>query len=310
MTDKYYWLKLQRDFFKRHDVRIVEAMPNGKDYVLFYLKLLCESIDHEGRLRFSDSIPYNDEMLATITNTNIDIVRSAVKIFTELKLMEIQTDGTYFMAEVQKMIGSAANNANALRQQRFRDTHRNQPVLPDNNSSVTKSNASVTGCVTEDNESKSKSKSKSKNDIGGDILLFNPYVPADHHHEVPTRGIVNEESRKNTEIFLDVFNSIEGVVPCLKMTPMREIAIDNILRKFSTEEINRTFENLKASEYLTGRVVGKYGTVYHVKFDWFINMDNFLKVFEGNYINSYAEEQSAEPTGIDPERYLNQEGVN
>ena len=74
---RYYWLKLQKDFFKRHDIRIIENMPNGKDYVLFYLKLLCESTSHDGNLRFSDTIPYSEDMLSTITNTNIDIVRSS-----------------------------------------------------------------------------------------------------------------------------------------------------------------------------------------------------------------------------------------
>ena len=103
---KYYWLKLKRDFFKRHDIRIIESMPNGKDYLLFYLKLLCESVDHEGNLRFSESIPYNENMLATITDTNVDIVRSAVKVFTELGMMEVMDDGTYYMTEVNKMIGS------------------------------------------------------------------------------------------------------------------------------------------------------------------------------------------------------------
>lgn len=103
---KYFWLRLKRDFFKRHDIQIIEAMPNGKDYILFYLKLLCESVDHEGNLRFSDEIPYNETMLSTITNTNVDIVRSAIKIFTELGMMELLDDGTYFMSEVQKMMGS------------------------------------------------------------------------------------------------------------------------------------------------------------------------------------------------------------
>jgi len=106
MAKKYYWLKLHKDFFKRHDIRIIEDMPNGKDYVLFYLKLLVESIGHEGELRFNETIPYDENMLATITNTNIDVVRSAVKIFRELKLMEMYEDGTIFMGEVQKMIGS------------------------------------------------------------------------------------------------------------------------------------------------------------------------------------------------------------
>ena len=102
---KYYWLKLKRDFFKRHDIRIIEEMPNGKDYILFYLKLLLESIDHEGSLRFSDSIPYNEQMLSVVTNTNIDIVRSAMKMFIELKMMDILDDQTIYMTEVNKLIG-------------------------------------------------------------------------------------------------------------------------------------------------------------------------------------------------------------
>jgi predicted phage replisome organizer len=102
---KYYWLKLRRDFFKRHDIRIVEEMENGKDYLLFYMKLLVESIDHEGALRFSETIPYNDRMLASITNTNIDIVRGAIKLFAELGMLEMMDDGTLFMSQVTAMLG-------------------------------------------------------------------------------------------------------------------------------------------------------------------------------------------------------------
>lgn len=105
---KYYWLKLKRDFFKRHDIRIIEEMPNGKDYVLFYLKLLLESVDHEGTLRFSDAVPYNEQMLSVITNTNVDIVRSAMKVFIELKMVDVFDDQTIYMSEVEKLIGSEA----------------------------------------------------------------------------------------------------------------------------------------------------------------------------------------------------------
>lgn len=117
---QYYWLRLKRDFFKRHDIQIIESMPNGKDYILFYLKLLCESVDHEGTLRFSEEIPYNENMLSIITNTNVDIVRSAVKIFTELKMMDIMDDGTYFMREVEKMIGTAKQDEHTRESIRLR----------------------------------------------------------------------------------------------------------------------------------------------------------------------------------------------
>ena len=130
MADKkYYWLKLKRDFFKRHDVRIIEELPNGKDYLLFYLKLLVESIDHEGALRFSDAVPYNEQMLSVITNTNVDVVRSAMKLFIELKMIEVLDDATIYMTEVNKLIGSETKWAEKKRIQRQRD---NVPLLSSN----------------------------------------------------------------------------------------------------------------------------------------------------------------------------------
>ena len=115
---KFYWLKLKKDFFKRHDIKIIEDMENGKDYILFYLKLLCESVDHSGSLRFSDTIPYSEKMLSTITGTNIDIVRSAMKVFTSLEMIEILDDQTIYMREVEKMIGGESDSAERVRRHR------------------------------------------------------------------------------------------------------------------------------------------------------------------------------------------------
>ena len=119
MTDKkYYWLKLKKDFFKRHDIQIIENMPNGKDYVLFYLKLLVESVDHNGGLRFNETIPYNEQMLATITNTNIDTVSKAMELFRSLGMVEILDDQTIYMNEVSKMLGAETYWAEKKREQR------------------------------------------------------------------------------------------------------------------------------------------------------------------------------------------------
>ena len=115
---KFYWLKLNKDFFKRHDIRIIEEMPNGKDYILFYLKLLLESVNHEGHLRFSETIPYNENMLSVITNTNIDIVRSAMKVLLELKMIEILDDSTIYMSEVLRITGSETASAERKRKSR------------------------------------------------------------------------------------------------------------------------------------------------------------------------------------------------
>ena len=125
-------MKLKRDFFKRHDIRIVEDMPNGKDYILFYLKLLVESVDHEGNLRYSDTIPYNENMLASVTNTNIDIVRAAMEVFKQLDLIEILDDATIYMTEINTMLGNETEWAQKKREYRARVGEKKQEAIEDN----------------------------------------------------------------------------------------------------------------------------------------------------------------------------------
>lgn len=190
MADKrYYWLKLKRDFFKRHDIRIIESMPNGKDYILFYLKLLCESVDHDGSLRFSEQIPYNEDMLATITNTNVDIVRNAINIFAQLGMMDILDDGTYFMAEVQKMIGSAADNDNANRQRRFRERQK-ELALPNRYGDVTKNNESKSIEKDKDIEKDIEKEKKEKRFTPPSVEEVNSYI-LEKGYDVDAEAFVN-----------------------------------------------------------------------------------------------------------------------
>lgn len=115
---KYYWLKLRDNFFERDEVKIIEGQQNGKDYIIFYMKLLLKSVKTEGELFFRDAIPYSPQMLATITGTNIDTVKVAVDLFTSLGLMEKWSNGTLFMLETQNMIGSESKWANYKRVER------------------------------------------------------------------------------------------------------------------------------------------------------------------------------------------------
>ena len=245
---KYYWLKLKRDFFKRHDIRIVEEMPNGKEYILFYLKLLCESVDHDGSLRFSDEIPYNENMLSVITNTNVDIVRAACKLFTELKMMDILDDGTLYMREVNTMIGSAANNDNANRQRKFRERKKQEQstaLLQERYESVTKNN-----------ESKSIEKE------------------------------IDIEKEKDTRVdYSAVISLYHQLCPSLpsvrKLSDKRKQAIKARLRSYSIDEIKEAFEKAEASDFMKGN--NKHN--WTADFDWIMNDTNIAKVLDGKYDN-------------------------
>src|SRR5699024_8423063 len=124
MSKRYYWLKLNENFFEREEIKVIENMPNGKDYIIFYMKLLLKSIRTEGVLKFREVIPYTPEMLASITNTDIDTVRVAIKMFADLDLMEFWDDGTLFMVETQNMIGSETDSARRMRRLRKKKEHK------------------------------------------------------------------------------------------------------------------------------------------------------------------------------------------
>ena len=119
MSDKkYYWLKLKRDFFKRHDIHILNGMEYGREIVLFYIKLMLESIDHEGELRFSEKLPYSNSMLANLTDTPEQIVETSMEILQDFKLIEIDENGTIILPKVMDMIGFETDWAKKKREQR------------------------------------------------------------------------------------------------------------------------------------------------------------------------------------------------
>ena len=271
MADKkFYWLKLKRDFFKRHDIRIIEEMQNGKDYVLFYLKLLLESIDHEGELRFSDTIPYNEQMLSVITNTNIDIVRSAIKLLRDLNMIDIFDDSTIYMTEVQKLIGS--ETASAERKRRSRATQR--AALPE---SVTMSQCG------HNVSQKSHIEIEKELDIEKEIEL-------DTHTSAP--------ARVSAQSIIDLFNSLCPSLPSVEtLNDARQTKIDALLGTYSIDQFKRCFENAESSSFLKGG--GDKG--WQASFDWIIDENNFPKVLEGNYANKARYSKKPRYGNFDPD---------
>ena len=121
MTEKkFYFYKLKNDFFKRHDIRIIEKMPNGERIVLFYTKMIAESVGHEGSLRFSKAIPYTAEMLATVLYTDQDIVDQGIQTLLELELLIIDGSGTYILTKIAESIKHDTEAAEKKRDYRKR----------------------------------------------------------------------------------------------------------------------------------------------------------------------------------------------
>lgn len=108
---RYYYLKLKENFFDSEEIKILESMPNGIHYSNLLMKLYLKSLKYNGALRFNDYIPYDVSMIATITNLNIDVVRSGLSKLYEMKLIERMDDGTIYMMNIQSFIGKSSSEA-------------------------------------------------------------------------------------------------------------------------------------------------------------------------------------------------------
>lgn len=121
---RYYWLKLKEDFFEDDTISWLEEQENGKDYVIFYLKLCLRSLNDEGQLiRYVGErlIPYDVKALAKLTDTAPDTVAVAMKTFLDIGLIEHLETGEIYMTQINEMIGSETDAARRKRKQRAKE---------------------------------------------------------------------------------------------------------------------------------------------------------------------------------------------
>lgn len=257
-SERYYWLKLHKDFFKRHDISIVEDMPNGKDYVLFYLKLMLESVDHEGALRFSDTIPYSETMLASVTRTNVDIVRSALKIFIELGMVEVFDDKTLFLRQVAELLDSETYQAKRKREMK--------QDLPQIGSGVKFTPPEV--------------KNTQEIDIDTDIE-----TDTESEEEIEKeKGTLSDESvcrPQDVRQVVEAWNALG--IQTIKKVPPSTTKTGQMLRarikEYGIGSVLEAIEMVRESSFLMGN--NKKG--WRITLDWFSRPNNFPKVVNGNY---------------------------
>ena len=111
---KYYYLKLKDTFFDSEEMKILESMDNGILYQNLYLKICLISLKSNGALLFKDMIPYNLDMIATITRINKDIVKTGLTVFKQLGLITIADNETIYMSDIQTLIGKSSTESDRV----------------------------------------------------------------------------------------------------------------------------------------------------------------------------------------------------
>lgn len=117
---KYYYLRLKENFFDSDELKILESMKDGYLYSNILLKLYLRSLKNDGKLVVNDRIPYNAEMLASVTGHQVGTVKQALSIFKDLGLIDVLENGAIYMLDIQNFIGKGSSEADRKREYRQR----------------------------------------------------------------------------------------------------------------------------------------------------------------------------------------------
>ena len=125
---RFYYLKLKENFYNSETMVVLESMPDGLLYSNLLLKMYLMSLKNGGILMLNEHLPHTVQTIATFTRHQIGTVERAIKVFMEFGLVEVLTDGAFYMADIQLLIGQSSTEGE--RKKRERSRLQRQKLLP------------------------------------------------------------------------------------------------------------------------------------------------------------------------------------
>lgn len=215
---RYYWLQLQKDFFKTRAMKKLRSIAGGDTYTIIYLKMQLLSLENGGYL-FHEGVEEDmlDEIALDIDET-VDNVRIAFQFLVKCNLIEY-SDVEIYLPAVNENAGS--ETASAQRTRRFRAIRAEKALLC--NTDVTISNSDV----------------------------INGHVELEKEIELKTEKKIYKASFETD--FLEIYSAYpvkKGKAPAFKKyqdyrrnnnIPDKSILIDHIKRSIETKEWKEGF---------------------------------------------------------------------
>lgn len=257
-------MRLKENFFDDDVIKILEGIPNeGFKYSNILLKLYLRSLKNDGRLMVNNAIPYDVNMISSVTGHSESTVRVALDLFKNMGLIDVLDNGAIYMLNIQNFIGKSSTEADRQREydRKIAEEKRNLRFLQEKSQEILEISTP---------EIEIELETELEKEIDTDTELENTHVQKAHGPSI------------NYERIVDAFNEICTSYPKVtKLSDKRRKAIKKRLEKYSEADLTTVFEKMQQSDFCKGTNGG-----WQASFDWiFKNDDNILKVLEGNYDN-------------------------
>ena len=118
---RYYWLRLQHDFFKSLRIKKLRKLAGGDTFTIIYLKMQLKCLVDDGYWYFKGIESTFEEEVALDIDEDVENVRLTIQYLLSCGLMEITDEpNTYLMPYVVENTGSEGASAQRVREHRNR----------------------------------------------------------------------------------------------------------------------------------------------------------------------------------------------
>lgn len=257
---RYYWLKLQEEFFRQKEVVRLRRMDGGDTYVIIYVKMLLKSLQDGGYLHFDGYYDSFIEELSADLDENPGNVGIVVGFLKSKGLLEERDEETFLLTKSAGLVGSETKDAERKRIER----KKSRTLLgqcPDNVQN------NVGNCPI-DKEIEIEIEQEQDIEQEREIDTYTEDVCASDELAIKVLAYWNTIAEK---FDLEKKELIE------KGSPIHRMLL-RMLDEYGFNTIVDTINSIKESDFLLGMV-----DTWKIDFDWLINPRNFLKVKEGKY---------------------------
>lgn len=118
---RYYWLKLEEDFFRKKEIKKLRNIAGGDTYTVIYLKMQLLSLKNGGKIYYEAVEEDFVNELALELDEKVDNVRVTLLFLEKYNLIELVNESEYSMPNVVNNIESASANAMRVRKHRQKE---------------------------------------------------------------------------------------------------------------------------------------------------------------------------------------------
>ena len=281
------WIKLKVGMFNDDRIKVIQAMPEGDALIVIWIRMLILAgiSNAEGYLMISENLPYTEDMLATIFNKPLSVVRLALKTFETFGMVEACNEGIF-------ITDFAAEQGEKM--QDIREYNRIKKAESRERAKQKRLEMSLAGKIDSQENVLDKSRTSQGNmstcqdtDIEEDKdIIINNNIP----QNPPDLG--GKPERLDYEQIAALYNTTCKDLPKVRgLSDERKRKIKTLLNALNKakvlmelgayERLEYIFRLADESDFLSGRSKANQWC----GFDWLINAKNALKVIEGNYKN-------------------------